>query len=258
MPSKKITESYSQPLTWENIGLQFAKTQKAKDPAIAIQIFLNTLDSNKTNLGDLFQKYVGDTIPNLSIKMREIISQITFQQNLSDLNINATVYEKEIRNFIATLNVVLIGEIEGKAILVDEKSKNLQLPAIGIYSVNKVLQISIYKCFAKINPLYKKIIKDELVKAKEYLNSLRNKGIEFINASFVLNSRTHYGSNGEIDFAYTGIFYENILLKRVVTFKNGEETNLFPETFLAKFKTDKIAEFDKNIFKSAMAIIDKL
>ena len=51
---------------------------------------------------------------------------------------------------------------------------------------------------------------------------------------------------------------ENILLKRVIIFKNGEETNIFPDTFLAKFKSDKISEFDKNIFKIVTAIIDKL
>jgi hypothetical protein len=258
MPETKDDKGFTGAFTWDNIGMQLANGILSGGAGFAMNMLLNTLTGEKTNMNDMFQRFADQIVERLSVRMKDIIGEAFYQQNFTTLKTESASMESEYRAFVITHSLNLLNHLEEISFLIDEKARQMEIPAIGIFCIEKTIQVCIFKEKIKYNVHYKQLVKEKLIEAKLHLESLRQKAIDKIMASFSYKHHTQYDQHGEVSASVIHIYYEDNLIDTVVMVKNYEDTN---QDFNARYqflKLQKIAEFDAKVYLPAKAIIDKL
>lgn len=258
MTKETFLDGFTGAFTWENVGTQVANGIISGGASFAIGMLLNSLTKQDQKMDEMFQKFADQIVQRLSVKMKEIVNTAFYQENMQELLEASRALEDEYRAYLIVFEKNLLYDLEEKSFEVNQKSMSMGIPAIGVYCVQKTIQIAVFLEKAKFNDSYVKLINVEIDKAKQYLQSLHKLGIEQVDAAFRIEDKSQYGDDGELDISWVNIYYEDVEIKRVVTATRVREDYENYSQIYGFLKAEKYTQFEKEVYNPALLIINKL
>lgn len=258
MPDNKLTEGFTGAFTWSNVGLQLADGLITGGADFAMRMLLDGLLAQDQNMGWIFQKFIDQVMEKLSISMKEITSSKFYEYNMQELMNRGQVLEQEYRAYLTVHEQNLLDDLEEDSFDTNQKAVSLQMPAIGIFCIQKVVQIALFTERKKVNPKYQQLIDTEIANAEKHIQDMYKTGIQKIDAAFTYRNQSQYGVNGELEASWVEVYYEGALLGIAEkSGKNGKPLQNDDKT-LASYKAEKYLRFETDIINPAKAIITKL
>lgn len=243
-------------LTWVGDGIAEVVNFIGEGVNFAVDVLLGGLLQKKENLNDLFQGFADQIVDRLSAKMKEIISEAFFADNMLELKIKTTSLEQKYRDYKIVKEQAKLVDAENISYEINALATNLGLPALGIYCMQKLLQIAIFTERAKINPKYNDTILPLITEAENHINTLYEKA-----KTDVKNGYTYIRKNyakptdpAEPQMEYYEIYFENVFIERLDFIKGTEK---FKPIFQSIVE-NKQKKLYADVFKTANEILVNL
>lgn len=258
MPDNQLAKSFTGTFTWDNVGLQVADGLISEGPDFAMGMLLNGLVAQDQNMGEMFQKFADQVMEKLSVNMKEIAATKSYEDYMQQLMIRARVQEQEYNAYLTVNEQNLLDDLEEDSFDINQIAMLLQMPAIGIFCIQKVVQIALFSEKKAANPKYQQLIDRELTDAEKHIQDMYKTGIQNIDAAFTYKHRNQYGKDGELEASWVEVYYEGKLLGIADKLgKNGEPLQKDGKTS-GTYKVEKYIRFETDIINPAKAIIAKL
>lgn len=258
MSDNQSIKGFTGAFTWENVGQQIANGLISGGASFAMGMLLDGLFAKKENMGDMFQKFADQIVERLSVKMREIVDTAFFKDNMQELINRSRSLETQYRAYLLVEEQNLLDDMEEDSFEINQKAMSLQMPAIGIFCIQKVIQIAIFEEKKKFNSKYQQLIEVEINDADKYIQDMHRLAIHKIDSAFVYDHKTQYGMDGEMEASWGNVYYEGKLLG--VVDKLGKHGNPLDSDgkSLGTYKFEKYQQLEKDIINPARLIINKL
>lgn len=184
MPDKTFSGGFSGALTWKNVGTQVANGLISGGASFAMGLLLNGLFSQKEDMAGMFQKFADQIVERLSVKMKEIVAEEFFKNDMQALINRSKSLEQQYRAYLMVGELNLLNDMEEDSFEINQVATSLKLPAIGIFCVQKLVQIAVFVEKGKTNPKYGQLIDNEILSANKHVELMYEVGTRAIDAAF--------------------------------------------------------------------------
>ncbi|GAB3571466.1 hypothetical protein [Hymenobacter daeguensis] len=246
-------------LTWVGDGIADVINFIGEGISFAVNVLLDGLTQRGQDLNKLFQQFADQIVNRLSVKMKEIIDEAFYNDNMLELKVKTTALEQTYRQYLIVKEEHKLEYAENVSNEINALAISLGLSALGIFSIQKLIQIAIFNERAKSNPKYKETIPQLIAEAENHINGLYERAKNDIKNGFTYTSHllSKPKDPAELQANRYKIYYDGILLNEIelpVEKVNGKMFENHYQSLIA----DRQKQLKNEVFNTAFEIITTL